>query len=160
MISIDRVCKQPEQRRRLHTREVLCTGLAFTFFFQNELHFPKAHHKRKSPAPAIQISEKITPLFSQLSSSPAWHSLLRVLTASSLQSRTIFHAKARLSIPRPQNDLETLTKLCWLRKLCCSEGKKPLPLGVHPAPLQRKRTLVPQSLQLQCKFWHLHGKCW
>lgn len=49
MISIERVCKQPERRRRLHTREAPCTRLAFTFSFQDELHFPKAHQQGQGP---------------------------------------------------------------------------------------------------------------
>lgn len=49
MISIERVCKQPERRRRLHTREAPCTCLAFTFSFQDELHFPKAHQQGQGP---------------------------------------------------------------------------------------------------------------
>lgn len=49
MISIERVCKQPERRWRLHTREAPCTALAFTFSFQDELHFPKAHQQGQGP---------------------------------------------------------------------------------------------------------------
>lgn len=148
MISIERVCKQPERRRRLHTREALCTCLAFTFFFQDELHFPKAHQQGQGPCsrnPDFRENYPFVPPFSQMSSSPTWHSFLRVPTVSSLQSRTIFHPKAKLFIPRPQNDLGTLTKVCPLRKLCCSAVKKQLPLGVYPAPLQSTRTIVCQS---------------
>lgn len=163
MISIERVCKQPEWRRRQHTREALCTCLAFTFFFQDELHFPKAHQQGQGLCfcnPDFRGKLCLVPPFSQLSSSPAWYSFLRVSIASSPQSRTIFHTKPRLFVPRPENDLKTLTKMCWLRKLCCSEVKKQLPLGVYSAPLQSKQTLVSQSLQLHCKFWYLHGKYW
>lgn len=49
MISTERVCKQPERRQRLHIGEALCTGLPFTFFFQDELYFPKAHQQGQGP---------------------------------------------------------------------------------------------------------------
>lgn len=160
MISIERVCKQEaeaaQQRGSLHMP-------GFYFLFPGRATFPKSTSTRAGALflqSRFQRKLPLVPLFSQLSSSPAWHSYLRVPIASSLQSRTIFHTKLRLFVPRPQNGSETLTKMCCLRKLCCSEVRKQLPLGVYPAPLQSKRTLVSQSLQLQCKFWHFHGKCW
>lgn len=128
MISIERVCKQPGRRRGPHTRGSL-HKLAFYFLFPGRAAFPKSTSARAGALllqSQFQRKLPLVPPFSRLSLSPAWHSFPRVPIVSSSQSRMIFHTKPRLFVPRPQNELETLTKMCWLSELCCGEVKKQL----------------------------------
>lgn len=120
--------------------------------------------KGRGPAPAIWISEDdycLSLLFPAL-----LVSCLELIPQGSnslfLTIQTIFHTKPRLFVPRPQNYFETLTRMCWLRKLCWSEVKKQLPLAVYPAPCPSSRHLSPNS----CSFpangkWKVLVKlCW
>lgn len=106
--------------------------------------------KGRGPAPAIWISEDdycLSLLFPAL-----LVSCLELIPQGSsslfLPMQTIFHTKPRLFVARPQNYLETLAKMCWLRKLCWSEVKKQLPLAVCPAALPSNRHLSPKP----CSF--------
>lgn len=115
----------------------------FYFLFPGRATFPKSTSAR---AGALLLQSRfffqkfrfqtLVPLFSPLSSPPAWYSFLRLPTASSLKSQTIFHPKAKLFVLRPQNGLGTLTNMCWLRELWCRQ--EAIALGVYPTPLQSR----------------------
>lgn len=150
MISIERVCKQPERRQRLHTREAPCSCLAFAFSFQDEQHFPKAHQQGQGPWSCyLDFRGWLLPVPAFPSSA---YLLLELIPQGSnslfLTIQTIFHTKHRLLVPRPQNYMEALTKMCWLRKICWSEVKKQLPLAFCPAPISSSRHLSPNP----CKW--------
>lgn len=115
--------------------------------------------KGRGPAPAVWMAEDdycLSLLFPAL-----LVSCLELIPHGSnsffLTTQTIFHTKPRLFVPRPQNYLGTLTKICWLRKLCWSEVKKQLPLAVCPLHFQAADTCLPTpaaSLKMGT------GKCW
>lgn len=109
--------------------------------------------KGRGPAPAVWMAEDdycLSLLFPAL-----LVSCLELVPHGSnsffLTTQTIFHTKPRLFVPRPPNYLGTLTKICWLRKLCWSEVKKQLPLAVCPLT-SKQQTLVSQPLQLPWKW--------
>lgn len=120
--------------------------------------------KGRGPAPAVWISEDdycLSLLFPAL-----LVSCLELIPQGSsslfLTTQTIFHTNPRLLVPRPQNYMETLTKMCWLRKIYWSEVKKQLPLAVCPAPFSSSRHLSPNpcSFPANGKWKVLVEICW
>lgn len=132
------------------------------YFFQDELHFPKAHQQGQGPCSCYLDFRGWLLLVPPFPSSACLELIPQGSNSLFLTIQTIFHIKPRLFVPRPQNYFETLTKMCWLGKLCWSEVKKQLPLAVYPAPCPSSRHLSPNpcSFPANGKWKVLVKLCW
>lgn len=109
--------------------------------------------KGRGPAPAVWISEDdycLSLLFPAL-----LVSCLELIPQGSsslfLTTQTIFHTNPRLLVPRPQNYMETLTKMCWLRKFAEVRLRSSCPLLSVLLHFQAADTCLPipaASLQM------------
>lgn len=143
MISMERVCKQPTRRQRLHTREAPCFYFPFSrTSYISQKHVSNGRGSASAMQPVKIFQRKFPPglPFSQLSPCPGCDFCLRSPKHSS-RAGQVFMINPKFLFKYLKMAWKHWLRCSGLRNLQCKEVKKQLPLAVYPAPLQSTPSL-------------------